>query len=105
MYNTKAQRYGDALAIVDGQQNPIDIVNSLAAAVEELHYDEGADMPAIKNDPAVRLMVHQLANLCRVIGGGSDWIGFGLAWEACQNAVSNQAIADAPLGIGAFDVA
>jgi hypothetical protein len=56
------KRNNDAIAISDGACNPVAIINAMARAVEEMR-EVGADHPAILADPALKLMVHQLAFL------------------------------------------
>lgn len=58
-------RYRDALMISDGACNPSGVALAIAQACREIHAT-GGDTKAIANDPAVRLMVHQLAFICGV---------------------------------------
>lgn len=58
-----AKRHKDALAIQDGACNPVAIVDSIQKAIEEVRA-ETPGWGAIRQDAAVRLMVHQLAYLC-----------------------------------------
>jgi hypothetical protein len=60
-----SKRHRDALAIWQGACNPTAVANSIVGACQEIR--EGTD--ARCNDPAVRLMVYQLAYLCGVITG------------------------------------
>ena len=61
-------RHSDALAIQGGACNPIAIVNSLVRGINEIRDEVGGLTPPtdyILSDPALRLMVHQLAHLFR----------------------------------------
>ncbi len=61
------KRHGDAIAISDGACNPSGIAHAIIEACQEMRLDpayRGTD--AIRSDPAIRLMVHQLAFLCGV---------------------------------------
>lgn len=55
-----SQRHRDALGIQQGACNPSGIARSLVAACDEAR-NEGKNQ---REDPAVRLIVHQLAFLC-----------------------------------------
>lgn len=58
-----AKRHRDALGIVDpGAINPSGISSSIFEACREVR-GEGGDT---QRDPAIRLMVHQLAHVCGV---------------------------------------
>jgi len=59
------RRFADAIAIQGGACNPHGIARSIVNALDELRA-EGADTPTCNADPAVRLMVHQLAFLVNV---------------------------------------
>lgn len=58
-----AKRHKDALAIQDGACNPVAIVNSIQRAIEEVRA-ETPGWDAIRQDKAIRLMLHQLNFLC-----------------------------------------
>jgi len=61
-----SRRYSDALAIQQGACNPSGIALSIADACKEIRSEPGhTGTDQITSDPAVRLMVHQLAHLCR----------------------------------------
>ena len=65
-----AKRHDDALAIQKGACNPSGIAHSIINACWEIRAEPnhtGTDQ--IKNDPAVKLMVHQLAFICGVTSG------------------------------------
>lgn len=57
-----SKRHRDALEIQEGAVNPCGIANALVAACKECL----AEKTPQRTDPAVRLIVHQLAYLCRV---------------------------------------
>lgn len=57
------QRYKDALACNDGAINPVAICNAIVSAVKEIDGEKGDRL----NDPAVVIMVHQLAHITGTI--------------------------------------
>ena len=70
------KRHSDAIAISDGACNPSGIANSIVDACREMRDEpnhKGTD--EIRSDPAIRLMVHQLAFLMGIPTreGISDW--------------------------------
>lgn len=60
--NPNGKRFDDALFIQAGACNPSGVARSLVQAIAEARAD-GVDA---RTDPAVRLICHQLAFLCRV---------------------------------------
>lgn len=54
------KRNQNAVACQQGACNPIPIINALKEGLDELRA-ENADTPTILGDPALRLIVHQLA--------------------------------------------
>lgn len=51
----------------DGACNPSPLIKALGDGIAEIRRENpGADTPAILNDPALRLIVHQLAHLFRI---------------------------------------
>lgn len=69
-----AKRHNDALAIQLGACNPSGIAHSIVAACAEIRAEPGYTGTAqITSDPAVRLMVHQLAFICGVISGAEQF--------------------------------
>jgi hypothetical protein len=66
-----ANRFANALAIQLGACNPSGIAHSILDACKECR-EEGFGTSEICMDPAVRLMVHQLAFLCGVTSGVED---------------------------------
>lgn len=61
----KPKRHRDALTIQGGACNPSGIALSIVDACREIRRDPGTGTAQITGDPAVRLMVHQLAFICR----------------------------------------
>ena len=59
-------RFRDALAIVDPACSPSGIALSIADACREMREHENGDTKRICQDPAIRLMVYQLASICGV---------------------------------------
>lgn len=75
-----AKRFKDALFIQQGACNPSGIAHSLVNACKEC-LDEGVSQ---REDPAVRLIVHQLAFLCN-IGEIDDGINtYSALTRACE---------------------
>ena len=69
MLNNETARFRDALHISEGACNPCGIAHSLVNACQEC-IGEGRDQ---KSDPAVQLIVSQLAYLCGIWNGISIW--------------------------------
>ena len=60
-------RFREALVIVNpGACNPSGIALSIADACREMREHESGDTQRICQDPAIRLMVYQLASICGV---------------------------------------
>jgi hypothetical protein len=60
-------RFRDALVIVNpGACNPSGIALSIAEACREIREHENRETKALCQDPAIRLMVYQLASICDV---------------------------------------
>jgi hypothetical protein len=77
-----SKRFADALLIVDpGACNPSGIAYAIAGACREAR-DEGV---STKDDPAVRLMVTQLAWVCRADSNTDD---YGALLAACRDRVA-----------------
>lgn len=61
------QRHKDALAIIEGACNPSGIAYSIVEACQEIRGGpEYTGTAQITSDPAIRLMVYQLAYICKV---------------------------------------
>lgn len=56
------RRYNNAIGIQEGACNPTAIAHSIIQACQEINCENGGT-DTIRQDPAVRLMVHQLAFL------------------------------------------
>jgi hypothetical protein len=79
------QRHSDALAIQEGACNPSGIAHAIIRACQEVRDQRdysGTDM--IRQDPAIRLMVHQLAYLCGVPEIDHDLLAYGKLVDACK---------------------
>jgi hypothetical protein len=81
------KRYRDALAIQEGACNPSGIAHSIIDACREI-YDAKGGTDTIRSDPAVRLMVHQLAFLCGVAEIDDSLMLYGELVKACKVAAS-----------------
>lgn len=75
-----SQRHQDAIFIQDGACNPSGIARNLVTACREC-LDEGVDQ---RKDPAVRLIVHQLAYLCNIPEIDSGTGSYSLLIEQCR---------------------
>ena len=58
-------RHEDALFIIEGACNPVAIAGTIHRHMLDMT-KSGADHHAIREDSAIRLMLHQLAFLCKV---------------------------------------
>ena len=76
-------RFANALAIQEGACNPSGITHALLSAIQDLHAI-GADTPTICNDPAVRLICHQLAWILNTREFDRDGDAYGKALDACR---------------------
>jgi hypothetical protein len=76
-------RYHNALLIQEGACNPSGITHALLSAMQELHA-ENADTPTICNDPAVRLIAHQLAWILRLSEFDRDFGAYWRALDTCR---------------------
>lgn len=88
-----AQRHKDALAIVDpGACNPSGIVHSLLSACSEIrNHPDHKGTEELTSDPAIQLMVFQLASICGVSTWNESWnVGeFMSAIRACKSEVDS----------------
>ena len=76
-------RYHNALLIHEGACNPSGITHALLSAIQELHA-ENADTLTICNDPAVRLIAHQLAWILNLREFDRDLDAYGCALDTCR---------------------
>jgi hypothetical protein len=74
-------RNNNALMISDGACNPSGMARTLVQACDECRQEGGVP----STDPAVRLIVSQLAYICGIWDGASEWAAgtFGEARQAC----------------------
>lgn len=75
-------RHDDALYIQHGASNPAGVARSLVKAIDACHA-EGMDTASVRNDPAVRLITHQLAYLMGVSHLDRKIADYRQAMEAC----------------------
>lgn len=78
-------RFKDALLASEGACNPSAIALGIVSACREIR-ENGGDTSAIINDPAVKLMVHQLSFICRVPEFDADLDAYGRALDSCREA-------------------
>ena len=87
-------RFRDALVIVNpGAGNPSGIALSIAEACREIREHECSDTKRLCQDPAIRLMVYQLASIC------------GVAEDALERYIADEALCKerlADLGLKPF---
>jgi hypothetical protein len=81
-----SNRHSDALAIQCGAVNPSGICHSIIEGCKEMR-DWGAGTAEICNDPAIRLMVHQRAFLCRVAEIDQEFEVYSRLADACGSIV------------------
>lgn len=89
------KRHSDAIAIQIGAVNPSGIVLAIVAACQEIRNDpQHFGTKQITTDPAVRLMVHQLAYICGIISGAEEFANkpdYHDCTEACGAAIKAKA--------------
>lgn len=79
-------RHTDALAIAAGACNPLAITNSIARGLNEIREQPGGWSTAqMTSDPAIRLMVSQLAYITGIWGGVSNFAK-GDDFRQCEQA-------------------
>ena len=87
------KRHEDAIFISDGACNVSGIADSLIEACQEARRTGTGDP---QSDPAVLLIVSQIAYLVGIWDGVSDWQNtswqFGLARDACRAAIAQEAV-------------
>jgi hypothetical protein len=81
-------RFKDAVAIQQGACNPRAIVRALLCAIESV---EGGTT-AICNDPAVRLIAHQLSYLLNVEGVDKEFGVYTKLIDECEAKIATQEI-------------
>jgi hypothetical protein len=77
--NHMTKRHSNAIAISDGACNPSGIAHSIIEACQEIREANGGTQ-AMYDDPALKLMVHQLAFLMK-IDPDTDWSDWRKACE------------------------
>lgn len=89
-----ARRHREALLIQEGACNPSGIAFAIVAACDEIRsLPSHTGTKQITDDPAIRLMVHQLAFLCHVheIDHGTDEVTnsdiYNELCQSCRNAI------------------
>lgn len=89
------QRHQDALLIAEGASNPIGIANAIVRACREITDQPGKGTQDVRKDPAVRLMVHQLAYLVGVPTDESlsDYESWLRDCEAAKNMSAHEVLA------------
>jgi hypothetical protein len=86
------ERYDAALAVVEGACNPSGICYAIIGACSEIRSQpdySGTDQ--IRSDPAIRLMVYQLAYLCNTAEFDQSLTAYGEAVDVCKAAVEGRA--------------
>ena len=82
-----SKRHADALAIQAGACNPSGVAISIVDACREFRTEfPNQGTAELCADPAIRLMVHQLAYLCGVAELDSSWTAYTAATMACRKA-------------------
>ena len=92
-------RFRDALVIINpGACNPSGVALSIADACREMRDHKNVDTKSICQDPAIRLMVYQLAHLFGVAGAQYDLV-YDMADEAaCKERLAELSLK--PFGAG-----
>ena len=82
-------RFRDALVIINpGACNPSGVALSIADACREMREHESADTKRLCQDPAIRLMLYQLAHLFGVAGVQYDIVHYINDEAACKERLS-----------------
>jgi hypothetical protein len=80
-------RHSNALFIAAGACNPSGIAHSILDACREIRGEPGTGTADITGDPAVRLMVYQLAFICGIVSGAEEFTkepGYSECTKACE---------------------
>jgi hypothetical protein len=92
-------RFRDALVIINpGACNPSGVALSIADACREMREHDKVDTKSICQDPAVRLMVYQLAHLFGVAGDQYDLVHYIADEAACKERLAELGLR--PFGAG-----
>jgi hypothetical protein len=85
MGQSSLNRHSDALAIQAGACNLSGVARSLVRAINQCQHQENMGTQQVRDDAAIRLIVHQMAFLCNV--GEIDNISndlYGKLTEECK---------------------
>jgi hypothetical protein len=91
-------RFRDALVINPGACNPSGVVLLIADACREMCEHENLDTNHVRQDPANRLMVYQLAHLFGVAGSQYDLVHYMNDEAACKERLAELGLK--PFGAG-----
>lgn len=76
-------RFWDAYGIQQGACNPSGIARSLVTAIDEARA-ENSDTASLCADPAVRMIVHQLAHILNLYEYDRDLDAYGRDLRSCK---------------------
>ena len=92
-------RFRDALVIVSpGACNPSGVALSIVDGCREMREHDHADTNHVRQDPAIRLMVYQLAHLFGVAGHQYDLVHYMTDEAACKQRLAELGLR--PYGAG-----
>jgi hypothetical protein len=92
-------RFRDALVIINpGASNPSGVALAIADACREMRENQNLDTRSICRDPAIRLMVYQLAHLVGVAGAQYDLVQCATDQTACKERLAELGLR--PFGAG-----
>ena len=92
-------RFRDALVIINpGACNPSGVALSIAHACREMRDHENVNTKSVCQDPAIRLMVYQLAHLFGVAGDQYDLVHYMTDEAACKDRLAELGLK--PFGAG-----
>jgi hypothetical protein len=84
LHQPKTKRHRDAIAIANGACNPSGIALAIVDACREMRANPSiASTDQLCSDPAIRLMVHQLAFICDINVFDRDISAYGKALDEC----------------------
>jgi hypothetical protein len=103
-YGDGCHRFKDALEIQQGASNMIAISRTLVRAIEQ--WRDERPLGTIEADPAVRLIVHQMAHLCAVDEINTGLFTYSQLTDECEREVwfrmHHQALTEATTSAIAF---
>ena len=92
-------RFRDALVIINpGASNPSGVALAIVDACREMREHQSLDTKSICRDPAIRLMVYQLAHLVGVAGAQYDLVHYTTDQTACKQRLAELGLR--PFGSG-----